>query len=243
MPDFADRTHPAEGGHSEGQAVLIEQTYPPRLSLEDLREEYRKGALDEANCERNPFWQFQHWLREAQTADLKEPTAMTLATSTLDGKPSARIVLLKEITEDGFVFYTNYESRKGQEIKANPNVALTFYWSELERQVRIEGRTHRVSREKSEAYFRKRPKGSRLGAIVSNQSTVVEGRAPLEAKLRILEERYKDTDDIPTPECWGGYCVVPDRFEFWQGRPNRLHDRLIYRRNGENTWILERLSP
>ena len=224
MDDFAKRT-------------------PPGLSLEDLREEYRKGALDEENCETNPFQQFETWLGEAQVAHLKEPTAMTLSTATTDGKPSGRIVLLKEVTENGFLFYTNYESRKGQEIGANPFVALTFYWGELERQVRVEGGVLRVDRDKSERYFRKRPKGSRLGAVVSNQSTPLPGRAPLEAKLRALEEIYKDTDDVPPPENWGGYCVEPKLFEFWQGRPNRLHDRLIYKKEGESSWILGRLSP
>ena len=221
MADFAKRTSP----------------------LEDLRKEYRRGALDEANCETNPFRQFETWLGEAQAAHLKEPTAMTLATATPDGKPSGRIVLLKEVTENGFVFYTNYDSRKGQEIKANPFVSLTFYWGELERQVRVEGRASQVDREKSKRYFRRRPKGSRLGAIVSNQSTPLPGRAQLEAKLRELEEIYKDTDDVPPLENWGGYSVEPSLFEFWQGRPNRLHDRLIYQRDGENGWQLGRLSP
>ncbi len=213
------------------------------LSLEDLREEYRRGALDEANCETNPFRQFESWLGDAQAFHLKEPTAMTLGTATLDGKPSGRIVLLKEVTGNGFVFYTNYDSRKGQEIGANPFVSLTFYWGELERQVRIEGTASQVDREKSERYFRKRPRGSRLGAIVSNQSTPLPGRAPLEAKLREMEEVYKDTDDIPPLKNWGGYSVEPTTFEFWQGRPNRLHDRLVYTKEGGNGWRLGRLSP
>ena len=213
------------------------------LSLEDLREEYRRGALHEANCETNPFRQFAKWLTDAQAADLKEPTAMTLSTATRDGRPSGRIVLLKEMTDSGFVFYTNYRSRKGREMAENPAVALTFYWAELERQVRIEGRVSRVSPEKSEAYFRKRPKGSRLGALVSNQSSVLPNRGLLEAKLQQLEGIYKDTDDIPMPESWGGYCVEPDSFEFWQGRPNRLHDRLVYERGGGSDWTIKRLAP
>ena len=153
------------------------------LSLEHLREEYRRGALDEVNCDPNPMGQFRRWMEEARAAQLKEPNAMTLATATPDGRPSGRIVLLKELLADGFVFYTNYTSRKGHEIGANPHVALTFYWAELERQVRVEGRISKVSREKSEAYFRGRPKGSRLGALVSHQSEILPSRKPLEAKL------------------------------------------------------------
>lgn len=168
---------------------------------------------------------------------------MALATATPEGKPSGRIVLLKEVSQFGFVFYTNYSSRKGQEIKTNPFAALTFYWAELERQVRVEGRVETVSREKSEAYFRGRPKGSRLGALVSRQSETLPSRAPLETRLRELEEEYAHTDDIPVPEHWGGYCVVPEAIEFWQGRTNRLHDRLLYRIKGEQNWSIERLSP
>lgn len=214
-----------------------------RLSLEELRQEYRRDRLDETNCDSNPFRQFELWLKEAQVSEIKEPTAMTLSTSTPDGRPSARIVLLKELEENGFVFYTNYQSRKGREISANPYVALTFYWGVLERQVRVEGQVAPVSREKSETYFRKRPKGSRLGALVSNQSEVVPGRATLEAKLAELERTYESTDQVPVPAHWGGYRVTPDMFEFWQGRPNRLHDRLIYKRGSQAEWLLERLSP
>ena len=213
------------------------------LVLEDLREEYRRGALDEQNCDSNPIAQFRVWMEQARAANLKEPNAMTLATATLDGKPSARIVLLKELTDQGFVFYTNYTSRKGQECDSNPNVALTFYWGELERQVRVEGTVERVSQEKSEAYFRNRPKGSRLGALASHQSEIVPSRAPLEAKLAELERKYANTDDVPTPEWWGGYFVRPDAIEFWQGRPNRLHDRLLYRLDANFAWTIDRLSP
>ncbi len=213
------------------------------LSLEHLREEYRRGALDEVNCDPNPMGQFRRWMEEARAAQLKEPNAMTLATATPDGRPSGRIVLLKELLADGFVFYTNYTSRKGHEIGANPHVALTFYWAELERQVRVEGRISKVSREKSEAYFRGRPKGSRLGALVSHQSEILPSRKPLEAKLEELQSKYADTDDVPAPGWWGGYCVRPEAVEFWQGRENRLHDRLLYRRTNENNWAVERLSP
>jgi pyridoxamine 5'-phosphate oxidase len=213
------------------------------LSLEDLREEYRRGALDEVNCETNPIEQFRRWMQEARAAQLKEPNAMTLATATTDGRPSGRIVLLKELLPDGFVFYTNYTSRKGREMETNPHVALTFYWAELERQVRVEGQISKVSREKSETYFRGRPKGSRLGALASHQSDILPSRKPLEAKLEELQWKYADTDDVPAPDWWGGYCVRPEAIEFWQGRENRLHDRLQYRRMDENNWVVERLSP
>jgi len=214
----------------------------PLLSLAELREDYRRGGLTDENYETNPIVLFGRWMKEAQMAQLKEPNAMTISTTNAEGRPSGRIVLLKEVGEFGFVFYTNYISRKGQEIKTNPFAALTFYWAELERQVRVEGRVEMVSRQKSEAYFRTRPKGSRLGALVSRQSETLQSRAPLEARLLELEEQYAHTDNIPAPDYWGGYCVAPEAMEFWQGRTNRLHDRLQYRRKGEH-WLIERLSP
>jgi pyridoxamine 5'-phosphate oxidase len=213
------------------------------LSLEALRADYRLAELSETHCRTNPIEQFQAWFQEAQAADLKEPNAMALATATPAGKPSGRIVLLKEAGEFGFVFYTNYHSRKGRELEAIPQCALTFYWAELERQVRVEGQVERVPQEKSEAYFRGRPKGSRLGALASEQSTILPSREPLESRLAELEAIYRDTDDVPLPEHWGGYCVRPDTIEFWQGRTNRLHDRIRYQRKGENEWVIERLSP
>lgn len=213
------------------------------LSLEELRLEYKRGALDEANCDSNPIEQFRRWMTDARTAELIEPNAMTLSTATPDGRPSARIVLLKELTSEEFIFYTNYTSRKGREMEINPFVSLTFYWAELERQVRVEGRVCRVSRDKSEAYFRGRPKGSRLGALASHQSTPLPSRAPLEQTLAELQVKYRDSDDVPTPEWWGGYAVRPETLEFWQGRPNRLHDRLVYSRTGETGWVVGRLSP
>jgi pyridoxamine 5'-phosphate oxidase len=213
------------------------------LSLEALRADYRLAELSEATCGTNPIQQFQAWFREAQAADLKEPNAMALATATREGKPSGRIVLLKEVGDFGFVFYTNYHSRKGRELEANPDCAATFYWAELERQVRVEGQVEHVSHEKSEKYFQSRPKGSRLGALVSSQSEILVGREPLESRLAQLEAKYSKTDDVPLPDHWGGYCIRPDTIEFWQGRTNRLHDRIQYRRKDENNWIIERLSP
>ena len=215
----------------------------PAISLEDLRETYKRGQLDESHCDSNPMVQFQTWMQEARDSKLKEPNAMNLATVSTDGRPSGRIVLLKEVTANGFLFYTNYTSRKGKEMEANPHVSLTFYWAELERQVRVEGLVCHVDRAKSERYFNGRPKGSRLGALVSHQSEVLPSRLPLEQRLAELEAEYADRNDVPTPEWWGGYCVEPSALEFWQGRDNRLHDRLLYRRTAGGMWLLERLSP
>jgi len=201
------------------------------------RNDYGLGCLSEESCDSNPIRQFEKWLADAQAADLKEPTAMVLATA----GPSARVVLLKEVTDGGFVFYTNYESRKGQELKTNPNCALTFYWAELERQVRVEGRAEPVARETSEEYFRSRPRASQLGALASRQSAVIGSRAELEERVNELDRRY--AENIPIPENWGGYCVRPERIEFWQGRANRLHDRIVFERKGEGEWRVERLSP
>ena len=214
------------------------------LSLAELRQNYIRGVLDEASVDSNPIAQFKTWFWEAQQAGLPEPNAMTLATSTSDGYCTARIVLLKELDENGFVFYTNYESRKGRDLTDNPHAALVFYWAELERQARIEGRVDRVPRQQSEAYFKSRPRGSRLGAWVSHQSEVIQSRKMLEARLRDLEARYAGTDEIPVPDYWGGFRVRPHSIEFWQGRPNRLHDRLRYLRNSEDEqWRIERLGP
>lgn len=223
MADFAERTH--------------------RLSLAELRDDYGRAPLSEANCETNPIVQFERWFQDLQSLDLKEPNAMTLATATADGRPSARVVLLKEVSDFGFVFYTNYGSRKAREIETNPFAALTFYWPQLGRQVRVEGRVRRVPHEQSAAYFRSRPRGSQLGAWASQQSEVLPGRELLEAKWRQLEELYSGDGEVPIPEFWGGYCVIPEVIEFWEGRPNRLHDRLRYRRKDEGGWLIERLSP
>ena len=204
------------------------------------RNDYGRARLSEDSCDSNPIRQFEKWLADAQAADFKEPTAMILATAGTRG-PSARVVLLKEVTDDGFVFYTNYDSRKGQELQTNPNCALTFYWGELERQVRIEGRTERVTRAKSEEYFKSRPRASQLGALASKQSTVIASRAELEERVRSLEAEYSGA--IPAPANWGGYCVRPERIEFWQGRSNRLHDRILYCKTEEGGWRTERLAP
>lgn len=211
------------------------------MNLSDVRRVYATGGLQEEDLAPGPIEQFQRWLALAAEADPNDYTSMTLATADREGRPSARIVLLKGCDERGFVFYSNYQSRKGREMEENPSVALLFYWPAFERQVRIEGRVEKVSREESEAYYRTRPRGSRIGAWASRQSTVIGGRAELEEKVRALEERFPD--DIPLPEDWGGYRVVPERIEFWQGRPDRLHDRLRYRRLPDGSWTVERLSP
>ncbi len=219
----------------------------PGLLLANLRESYQRGGLSEADCGTNPISLFARWFGEAQAAGLREPNAMTLATATRDGRPSARVVLLKELSEDEFVFYTNYQSRKGRDIETNPNVALSFFWNELERQVRVEGRAERVSPETSEFYYQSRPRGSRLGAWASPQSQPVKDREELESKLAALDAQYPD-GNVPMPEFWGGYSVVPTSLEFWQGRPNRLHDRILFSRSlgtGESAggWTRVRLAP
>ena len=205
-----------------------------------MRVDYRKGALNEADVAADPVEQFRRWFADAEAAKLIEPNAMTLATATPDGRPSARVLLLKEFDADGFVFYSNYESRKGHELAANPFAALVFLWQPLERQVRVEGRVARVDRPHSERYFNERPKSSRLGAWSSRQSEVIASRDVVTDRERDVAGRFGDA--IPLPEFWGGYRVVPDTVEFWQGRPSRLHDRLRYTRDGV-AWRVERLSP
>ncbi|HEY7303667.1 MAG TPA: pyridoxamine 5'-phosphate oxidase [Bryobacteraceae bacterium] len=227
---------------SAKRTVLAKRTH--RLSLADVREDYRVGSLDERDCETNPIIQFENWFKEVvHSLDNKEPNAMMLATAGPDGQPSARIVLLKEVSDAGFVFYTNYDSPKARDLETNPKCALTFYWGELERQVRVEGKAYRVTREQAEAYFRTRPRGSQLGAWASHQSEPIAGRQVLESKWAELEAKFAESGDVPLPEFWGGYCVVPESIEFWQGRTNRLHDRVRYRKKGEGEWVIERLSP
>ncbi len=211
-------------------------------SVADLRQEYTFQGLSETDVHPNPFEQFKTWFDQAVAAQLPEPNAMTIATVTADGKPSARIVLLKDYDERGFVFYTNYKSHKGQQLVENPWGAIAFWWVELERQVRIEGRVEKVSPAESDAYFHSRPKGSQLGAWASNQSQVIESREVLEQQLQKLKEEY-DNKEVPRPPHWGGFRVIPSEIEFWQGRPSRLHDRLLYQRGEDGSWKIQRLSP
>jgi pyridoxamine 5'-phosphate oxidase len=210
--------------------------------LARLRKEYTSAGLTESAADPDPIAQFRRWFDTALGADLHEPNAMTLATATPEGRPSARIVLLKGFDERGFVFYTSYEGRKSEEIEANPLCALVFYWGELERQVRVEGHLSRIPEEESDEYFGSRPRGSQLGAWASEQSRPVEGRDPLEERLRNLEAEYEGRE-VPRPPFWGGYRVEPEVIEFWQGRENRLHDRLVYRRSDDGEWERERLQP
>lgn len=212
-------------------------------SIADLRQNYTLAGLSEADLNADPIEQFNVWFQQALDADLLEPNAMTLATATPDGKPSARIVLLKGVNSQGFVFYTNYESQKGQQLIANPHAALVFLWDKLERQIRIEGRVAKLAAEESVEYFHSRPKASQLGAIASDQSRVIPNREVLEEKLTELQEQYSDDATIPLPEHWGGFRVIPSRIEFWQGRPSRLHDRLVYDLQADGKWQIARLSP
>lgn len=207
--------------------------------IADLRQDYRLATLDERGVQAQPLQQFEQWWQEVIKSELEEPNAMTLATSTPDGKPSARIVLLKSFNEQGFLFFTNYESRKGRELAVNPRVSLLFFWKELERQVRIEGTVIKAPAAVSDEYFNSRPAGSRIGAIASPQSEVIAGREVLEERVKALEAGHMPQ----RPEHWGGYIVQPQVMEFWQGRSNRLHDRLRYTLQAGNEWIIERLAP
>lgn len=212
-------------------------------SLADLRKDYSLAGLLEKDLAKDPFRQFDKWFQEAEAAKLIEPNAMTLATTGPDGRPSARTVLLKGIDGRGFVFFTNYESRKGRELTNIPRATLLFPWLALERQVTVEGAVARVSREESEAYFHSRPRASQLGAWVSAQSSLITGRAVLEDSLKALDQKYAGKE-IPLPPFWGGFRVNPETVEFWQGRRSRLHDRLRYRRDPKSgEWSVERLAP
>lgn len=210
-------------------------------SIADLRQNYTRSGLTETDLDPNPYQQFKKWFDEALAAQINEPNAMTLATVGMDGKPTARMVLLKAYDQRGFVFYTNYGSVKGQQLTENPNAALVFWWGELERQVRIEGKVEKVAATETDDYFRSRPYDSQLGAWVSNQSEVIESRQVLEEKLVELKEKYAE-QSIPRPNFWGGFRVIPNLIEFWQGRSSRLHDRLVYKLV-DSDWVIERLSP
>lgn len=212
------------------------------MSIADLRQEYAKHELDAEHVSDDPIEQFRTWFDEAVEAEVEEPNAMTLATASADGRPSARVVLLKGLDERGFIFYSNYDSQKGTQIAQNPSAALVFWWEPLERQVRIEGTVETLSGDESTAYYHSRPRGSQLGAWASPQSHVIESRDVLTDKLQELEDRFDGEEEIPKPPNWGGYVVRPTEVEFWQGRPNRLHDRLRFRRDDDG-WTLERLAP
>jgi pyridoxamine 5'-phosphate oxidase len=211
-------------------------------SIADLRREYSIGGLSEEEAGTDPFSLFRQWFEQAKAAELTDPNAMTLATATPDGIPSARAVLLKALDGRGFTFFTNYDSRKAHEMAANPRVALLFLWHQMERQVRVEGTIEVVTAEESDAYFVTRPLGSRLGAWASRQSEVIPSREFLEAQQAALMARYPD-GNVPRPPNWGGYRVLPSAIEFWQGRPSRLHDRILFTRQADGSWARVRLSP
>jgi len=210
--------------------------------LESLRSNYALSGLQETDLLDTPFQQFQLWLKQAIAEELPEPNAMTLATLSEEGKPIARMVLLKGLDEKGFVFYTNYDSAKGKQLTETDSAALVFWWAGLERQVRVEGTVEKVSEEESDAYFQSRPKASQLGAWASPQSQVIKNRDVLEKRLTQLEEQYA-TEKVPRPTHWGGFRVIPTAIEFWQGRPSRLHDRIRYELNEKGDWFYQRLAP
>lgn len=212
------------------------------MDIGDLRKRYTQAELNEERLKADPFDQFEHWFREACDAELSEPNAMCVSTVAADGQPSSRTVLLKSFDRDGFVFFTNYGSRKAREIEANPRVSLLFPWLALERQSIVTGTAAKISAAESLKYFLTRPRGSQLGAWVSAQSEVITARSLLEIKLDEMKRKFAD-GDVPLPSFWGGYRVTPATVEFWQGRPDRLHDRFLYSRNAEDEWRIDRLSP
>lgn len=216
----------------------------PAPSLADLRQDYRQASLRRDQVAADPFAQFRDWFGEAQQSGIVEPNAMTLSTvDATSGQPSSRIVLLKGLDDRGFTFFTNYESRKGRELAGQPRAALGFFWKELERQVNVRGTVEKVTREESEAYFQIRPRASQLGAHASAQSRAIPGRVWLEEQFAALEQKYPEGTEIPLPGTWGGYRLIPEALEFWQGRPSRLHDRISYTRKPDGNWRLDRLSP
>lgn len=221
--------------------LLIFQKIPMK-PISELRTEYTRATLDQATVDKNPIAQFEKWFHEALEAEVLEANAMTLSTVTESGRPTARIVLLKGIEQNKFLFYTNYQSQKGKELDNNPACALTFFWPELERQVRIEGISERLESSVSEAYFQSRPRSSQIGAWASPQSTIIKDRSLLEVRAREIEKRFAGNEILPKPNQWGGYAIEPFEIEFWQGRPSRLHDRIVYYKS-ENQWVIHRLAP
>jgi pyridoxamine 5'-phosphate oxidase len=211
------------------------------MDFASIRQEYQSKPFHEATAASSPFDQFEIWFQEALNANVLEPNAMVLATATPQGRPSSRVVLLKELTDSGLVFYTNYNSRKSMELSLNPQVAVTFFWKELERQIQVEGFAFRISSQESAAYFASRPRGSQLGSWASQQGAIVTDRETLEKQYAAIEKQFSG-EEVPLPPFWGGFRLMPTRFEFWQGRANRLHDRLVYQRNKYH-WDLSRLSP
>jgi pyridoxamine 5'-phosphate oxidase len=235
------RKKPPSGSRESGRGGESDKG-PSEVTIEDQRKDHSLLNLREDVLDPDPIRQFQLWIDEALRSDVPEVNAVALATATTEGRPSVRMVLLRGMDERGLAFFTNYESRKAREIEANPRGAMVFFWHELERQVRVEGRIERVSEAESDGYFQGRPAGSRLGAWASPQSRVIASRDELEAQFHALEDRYPD-GSIPRPPNWGGYRLIPDTLEFWQGRPNRLHDRLRYTRMQQGGWLIERLAP
>lgn len=222
--------------------MVIKEKNDTMNNISDLRENYDHGILDEEHVDLNPMKQFHVWFEDAQNENVLEPNAMILSTINKDGHPASRTLLLKGLEEDRFIFFTNYNSDKAKEIGINPNVSLLFLWKKVQRQVRISGLAKKISKAQSEAYFHSRPKGNQIGAWVSPQSQVIENKQILEERKKSIIEKYREVDKLPLPDFWGGYYLKPETMEFWQGRPDRLHDRLRYTLSGKD-WKIERIAP